>query len=557
MTGKAKHTFENRNPDVLTSIANLSNDEVFTPPAFANIMIDTIEKEWAEQHGGANIWQEPNVKFLDPFTKSGVFLREITRRLVEGLEKEIPDLQQRVDHILTKQIFGVAITRLTALLSRRSVYCSKVANSNHSICTEFSSPDGNIRFSRTEHHWVGGRERLIKTKDDGEEFEIAVGGKCKFCRASQDSYERGFESETHAYSLIHTEDATSWIIETFGEEMQFDVIVGNPPYQLDDGGFGTSAGPIYNLFVEQAIALNPRFICMVIPARWSTGGKGLDKFRKHMLGDDRLQVIHDYPNSSKIFPGVQIKNGVCYFLWNQHGSGPCEITNHFEDYSYGPDERPLLEPGADVLIRYNPAVAIVRKVMASEAGSDKSPTELCLPTEKRFSTLVSSRRPFGFDTTFAGNSAQKNGDLKVYRNKGVGYIPRDEVTEGTGLIDCWKVFTPRASSGSDSFPHPVLGAPFIGEPSSISSETYLAIGPFMSEEEAENVISYLKTRFARFMALQKKSSQDATRSIYDFVPVQDFSRPWNDEDLYAKYHLVEDEVAFIKKMIRPMGLEDG
>jgi len=555
MVERVAFSLKHRNPDVLTSIANLSNDEVFTPPSFANQMLDTIEEAWAQENNGASIWEDKNVTFLDPFTKSGVFLREITSRLTKGLEKQIPDDQERVNHILTKQVFGVAITELTALLARRSVYCSKHANGKHSICTEFGTPEGNIWFERTEHTWVGGKERVLTVDVKGNEIEKTTDGTCKFCRANQKAFARGPESETHAYSLIHTNNPEQWALQTFGVDMQFDVIVGNPPYQLDDGGYGTSAGPIYNLFVQQAINLRPKFLSMVIPARWFTGGKGLDKFREEMLTDQRLQTIHDYPNSSKIFPGVQIKNGVCYFLWNRAGSGPCEITNHFDDQVYGPVKRSLLESGSQVLIRYNPAVEIVRKVMALENNQPNKETVFCLPELKQFAQLVSARRPFGFDTTFLGRDKKADGDLKIYRNKGIGFVSRSEVKENTNLIDTWKVYTPRASSGSDSFPHPILGTPFLGEPDSVSSETYLAIGPLASKTEAKNIITYLKTRFCRFMALQNKSSQDATRAIYQLVPMQDFSKPWADEELYAKYKLTREEIDFIERMIRPMELD--
>lgn len=191
MTEQAGFSLKNRNPDVLTSIANLSNDEVFTPPAFANQMLDTVEEAWAKDNNGSNIWEDKTVTFLDPFTKSGVFLREITRRLSKGLEKQIPDTQERVNHILTKQVFGVAITQLTSLLARRSVYCSKYANGKHSICTEFDTAEGNIWFERTEHSWSGGKEKVITVDADGNEVEKVVDGACKYCGAKQKEYERG------------------------------------------------------------------------------------------------------------------------------------------------------------------------------------------------------------------------------------------------------------------------------------------------------------------------------------------------------------------------------
>jgi len=222
---------QTRNPDVLTCIANLSNDEVFTPPALANRMLDTLAHAWARDHHNANLWANPDVKFLDPCTKSGVFLREITRRLIAGLAQKIPDLHTRVDHILTKQVFGIAITRLTELLARRSLYCSKHADGAHSVAKNFANNHGHIWFERTEHSWKNGR--------------------CRFCGAAKQALDRGAEFETHAYAFIHTDNLPARLSEIFGATMQFDVIIGNPPYQLSDDGFGKSAAPIYQHFVTQ------------------------------------------------------------------------------------------------------------------------------------------------------------------------------------------------------------------------------------------------------------------------------------------------------------------
>lgn len=552
MSQKSPFLLRERNPDVLTSIANLSNDEVFTPPTFANQMLDTVAKSWANSNDGANIWADKNVRFLDPFTKSGVFLREIVRRLSEGLEKEIPDLQDRVNHIVSKQVFGMAITQLTALTTRRSVYCSKRANGKHSIATIFNDEEGSIWFKRTEHTWIGGAQKVITVDEKGQEIEKKLGGKCKHCGASQSEYERDKTLESHAYALIHTEDPKQLIKEVFGEEMQFDVIIGNPPYQLSTAGHGVQARPLYNQFVEQAKKLEPRLLCMVIPARWYSGGMGLDAFRAAMLGDNRLRVIQDYADSNTVFPGTQIKGGVCFFLWDREKPGLAEVTNHLDGSTPVTISRPLLEAGADVFIRYNQAVSTIKKVMAFENPNAAGAVSLELPISKSFSHLVSSIGAFGLDSTFKGSPTKAPSSLKVYRNGGIGYIPRKEVTKETHVIDKWKVFIPRAGSGSDSFPHSILGKPFVGEPQSISSWTYMYIGPFNSKEEAENVISYIRTKLFRFLVLLHKPSQDATKAVYTFVPTQDFTKKWSDEELYKKYGISAAEQKFIDSMIRPM-----
>ena len=534
MSERVAFTMRNRNPDVLTCIANLSNDEVFTPPEFASRMLDTLAEAWAKDHGGVDIWANKTVKFLDPCTKSGVFLREITRRLTKGLAPEIPDLQERVNHILTRQVFGIGITQLTSLLARRSVYCSKLANGPHSIAKGFTSEAGNIWFERTGHTWVKGR--------------------CAHCGASQASLDRGERLETHAYAFIHTDDIRTRIAELFGGDMQFDVIIGNPPYQLNDGGYGTSAAPIYQLFVEQAKKLEPRYLSMIIPSRWFAGGKGLDEFREAMLNDNRVRKINDYLTASDVFPGVGLKGGVCYFLWERDHPGLCEVATHFKDWPVSTATRPLLEEGADIFIRFNEGLSILKKVMAVEIGIHAA---IQLPKDKRFDQLVSSRKPFGLETRFKGKVNKLPDDVLVYQNGGTGYTPRSAISTGTDLIDSWKVYIGRAAPGTgnrDTYPHRVISTPFIGEPGSISSETYLCIGPLDSKSAAESVMSYLTCRLTRLLILLHKPSQDTTRKVYTFVPTQDWTKPWTDAELYAKYGLNDEEIAFIEKIVRPMEL---
>lgn len=534
MNAKASFALRSHNPDVLTCIANLSNDEVFTPPELANRMLDMLTEAWAADHGGANLWADKTVRFLDPFTKSGVFLREITYRLTKGLAQQLPDLQVRVNHILTQQVFGIGITRLTSLLARRSLYCSKYANGVHSVAQGFASDAGNIWFERTEHSWFA--------------------GKCTFCGASQSALDRGATMETHAYAFIHTENIKTRTTELFGVPMQFDVIIGNPPYQLNDGGFGTSAAPIYQLFVEQAKALEPRYLSMVIPARWFAGGKGLDEFREAMLADSRLRSIADYLSAADVFPGVGLKGGVCYFLWNRDQPGLCEVSTHFKDWPVSTATRSLLENGADVFIRFNEGLSILKKVVSIETGQAES---LLLPEIKRFERLVSSRKPFALETTFKGRAIKRTGDVLIHQNGGTGYVAKNSITAGIELIDKWKIYVGRAAPGTgnrDTYPHRILSTPFIGEPGSICSETYLCIGPFDTQSEAESALSYLACRLTRLLILLHKPSQDTTRKVYTFVPTQEWTKRWTDEDLYAKYGISASEIEFIEKVVRPMEL---
>jgi len=535
MSEQASFTLRNRNPDVLTCIANLSNDEIFTLPELANQMLDSLTQAWAEDNDGANLWEDRNVKFLDPCAKSGVFLREITTRLTIGLENEIPDLEERVEHILSKQVFGIGITKLTSLLARRSLYCSKNADGEHSIAKSLNSKDGNIWYENLSHTWAG--------------------DKCKFCGASKSVFDRAKGFDSHAYAFIHSDNISSTINKIFGDKMQFDVIIGNPPYQLNTEGFGTQARPIYHKFVEQAKNLEPRYLSLVIPARWFSGGMGLDDFRASMLADNKLSIIEDFPDSNDIFPGTQIKGGVCYFLWNNNHSDNVSVTTNDKGKKGLTVKRPLLEKGADVFIRYNEALPIIKKVMGAETGESSTSESLSveLPNSKKFMSLVSSIGAFGLQSTFRGKDKQDANDLKVYRNGGVGFLPKDELTKEKDIVDKWKVFIPRAGSGSDSFPHSILGKPFVGEPNSISSWTYMHIGPFASREETENVVSYISSRLFRFLVLLHKPSQDATKSVYTFVPMQDFSQSWTDEKLYEKYQITASEIEFINSMIRPMG----
>lgn len=494
------------NPDVLSCIANLSNDEVFTPPELANKIIDMLPQE---------LFENPDTTFLDPCCKSGVFLREIAKRLIKGLEPQIPDLEKRIEHIFSKQLFGIAITELTSLLSRRSVYCSKFPSSEFSAY-QFSEdkPQGNIIFQRIKHTW----------KD----------GKCIYCGASQSEYDRGKDLETHAYQFIHNLD----VKKVFN--MKFDVIIGNPPYQLSDGGQAASAKPLYHYFVEQAKKLNPRYLTMIIPARWYAGGKGLDSFRASMLNSSHIRKLVDYSNSAECFPGVNIAGGVCYFLWDKDYEGDCEISNFLPNAELKPELRSLKE--FDILVRNNVAVHIIRKIMKGEDPLSKQ---------------VSSYSYFAVRSYERGSEERRyNNDVILLSSQGKGFYEKAKIVDKNNILGKYKVVITYAMSGgnkpSSKGDYQVISSLQVLMPNEVCTETYLILGTFDTMEEAEAMCTYVNTRTFRFLLLQALTSIHITKDSFCFVPIQDFTKPWSDEELYAKYDLNNEEIAFIESMIRPM-----
>lgn len=494
------------NPDVLSCLANLSSDEVFTPPELVNQMLDVLPPE---------LFRDPTMTFLDPACKSGVFLREITKRLMDGIAEHIPDQQARVNHILTKQVFGIALTELTGYMSRRTVYCSKIANSSLSICTAFNSMQGNIVYKRTTHTWQNGR--------------------CSECGASQAEYDRHHELESYAYQFIHTPDSRQLFTTEGHPQMKFDVIIGNPPYQLSDGGAQASAIPIYHKFVEQAKKLNPRYLSMIIPSRWFSSGRGLDKFREEMLNDTRITILHDFLDASDCFPGVEIKGGVCYFLWNREFEGPCDVYTHSNGKLDSHARRYLLENNYNVFIRYNKALPILEKI--HNFG------------ETTIDTIISSQKPFGLRTFFKGQSNSFSNSVKVYANQTIGYISDNEIDTNKPWINTHKVIVPRAIGSGDGKTDRIK--PIYAEPNSCCTETYIVFGPLSSKIECNNLITYIQTRFFHFLVTLQKITMMAPKNVYSFVPLQDFTEPWDDAKLYAKYGLTNEEISFIESMIWP------
>jgi len=498
------------NPDVLSCLANLSSDEVFTSPELANQVLDMLPPE---------LWTDKNAKFLDPAVKSGVFLREIAKRLIKGLEDQIPDLQERIDHIFHNQIYGIAITELTSLLSRRSVYCSKYPHSPYSV-SKFDGFEGNIRYRITQHNWVNGR--------------------CKDCGASKEEYDRGKDSETHAYGFIHGKEWEEY------KKMKFDVVISNPPYQMSDGGHGVSATPIYQHFVRQAKKLNPRYISMIIPSRWFSGGRGLDSFRAEMIGDRHIQKLVDYENFKDIFPGVDLAGGACYFLWVRDNEGKCNVTNVVNNESFS-EERYLDEFSA--FIRSNKAVSIVRKIQKEHKGRylDKS---------------VSASKPFGLRTFY--QPLESGIPCLFIQRIGLKFASPSDVTDSLNLLDKWKLLIPRSPiAGQTDFSQPVKfyydGNTAIVPPGTCCTESYIVAFASKNKLEVESFRTYLYTKTFRFLLLQNVVSQDVTREKFKFVPdLEVYTGTYTDEYLCGLWGISKTEWAYIDSRITEInGDKDG
>ncbi len=490
------------NPDVLSCLANLSNDEVFTPPEVANAMLDMLPQE---------LFQNPDTTFLDPGCKSGIFLREIAKRLLVGLESQIPDLQDRIDHIMHKQLFAISITELTSLLSRRSVYCSKYPNSEYSV-TRFDDAQGNIRYKRVPHTWIEGR--------------------CIYCGANADQYERGDALETHAYEILHTPNPEG----IFG--MKFDVVISNPPYQLSDGGYGKSAKPIYQLFVDKAKKLNPRYLTMVIPSRWFSGGRGLDEFRAEMLTDKRIRKLVDYESFKDIFPGVDLAGGACYFLWDRDNPGACEITNRANSKSDIIAIRDLNE--FDVFIRSNRAVSIIHKVIKAHNGLFMDKT-------------VSPSKPFGLRTFY--EPKETGIPCQFIQKIGLKYADPKDVTDSLHILDKWKFVAPRSPiAGQTDFSKPVGfyydGNTRILPPGTCCTESFIVLYAADTEEEVKSFRTYIYTKVTRFLLLQCVVSQDVTREKYRFVPaLKQYRGVYDDAALCELWGLSDEDWALIDSKI--------
>lgn len=500
------------NPDVLSCLANLSNDEVFTPPSLVNDILDLLPND---------LWSNPDAKFLDPVSKSGVFLREIAKRLDKGLEVKISDKQERINHIFNSQLYGIAITELTSLLSRRSVYGSKVANGKYSFCDNFNDEQGNIRYERLYHTWQS--------------------GKCIYCSASQEVYDREDSLETYAYNFIHTNNPEKIFT------MKFDVIIGNPPYQISDGGGnGKSAMPIYQKFIEQAQKLNPRYLTMIIPARWFAGGKGLDEFRSNMLNDKRLVELVDYENSSEVFSGVDIAGGICYFLWDKEHNGKCNVTNIVNGERIS-SKRDLNE--FDIFIRHSKSVPIIKKIQSNENP------------KFYLNKIISPRKPFGLPSTYVPTS--KGIICHFTQRIGVKFASEDNISDPLKIANKWKLLIPFAPiAGQTDFSKPVgfyyEGNIRIAKPGEVCTESWLVAYASNSEESVLSFKSYLLTKTFRFLLLQSVVSQNVTRERFMFIPhLEKYEGVYNDEILRERWKITDEEWNFIDSKIKNMGINEN
>lgn len=524
--------YEAHVPDVLETLAQLPNDDVYTPPKVVTAMLDILPE---------HVWSEPQYTWLDPATKSGIYLREVFKRLMVGLAEWEPDGRVRREHILKNMLHGAATTQINGEIARRTLYQTKNATGTEvkdpaltELVVPFDSPDGNIPFVETEH-----------SLDKAGKF-------CTVCRAPAKLVRE--RRENFAYSFIHGTYPTKEVAD-----VRFDVIVGNPPYQIgmDDGKGNRTANitPLYNLFVEKAIAMNPRYLVMITPSRWFAGGKGLDGYRDKMISDRRLRVLVDHPKIFDVFPHAKIRGGVSYFLWDREYEGDCEFSTRIDGRLISATGRDLRD-GRGVLVRDNFAAAIVKKI-SSDPFSEGS-----------LADLVSASDPFGqgIKTNYRGKPGYPLADAPfedsiplVFATK-VGYTSPGALERHAEWVADWKVLIPMASSGDTAqdangrIVDVVLGEPIALAPGSACTQSYLVAGRFGTREETENYAHYLATKFVRFLVLQRKISQHVTPDRFAFVPSVDFTRRWTDEDLYEQYSLTQEQIDYIETSIKPRSL---
>ncbi|POZ55061.1 hypothetical protein LYSIN_03358 [Lysinibacillus sphaericus] len=481
--------------DIFDYIPPQQTNQIFTPRRVVNLMVDLV----AENNPG--IFNNYNVKFIDLYTKSGLYITEIVKRLNEGLKEQIPNSEERIKWILENQVYACAPSNIIYNITKNYIFADFKDISSKNI----------VQCDLTDYAKKG--------------------------------------------------EAKEKLLEVFGvENLKFDVIIGNPPYQEMDGGAQASASPIYHHFVRLAKELNPELVSFIMPTRWYAGGKGLDDFRDEMINDIHLRELHDWLTPEDIFPNTNIRGGVCYFLWDKNYDNSQNLTRvitHENNAVIDDVIRPIKIEGTNIFVRDGKSVPILTKVFA-----DKN-TEIML-------NYISPLRPFGFrgyftnDEKFRPTSSGLADSIICYgKGKVMGYLERDEVTVRPEWIDVWKLYTPRANNIGTELNDDNLNT-FVGAPKTICTESYLVIGAGLDLDEAScnNLSKYLKTRFARYLHSLAKGSQDATSRTFRFVPIQNFSNDsdidWSvtvqevDNQLYKKYGLSDEEISHIESRIKTM-----
>jgi hypothetical protein len=487
--------------DIFELIPNQKTNQIFTPKKVVQMMINQLEVH------DPSLFTRTDSKFIDLYMKSGMYITEIVKKLYHNTREQYKSDEDCLKHILENQVYGLAPTPILQGITKSYIFGFDV--------------DNKISRNNFIQHDITPEAQQAQAKEKLQEL----------------------------FNLQ--------------KDMKFDAVVGNPPYQESDGGAQASAKPIYNYFVESAKEINTKFINLIMPTRWYAGGKGLDDFRKQMLNDKHIVEIHDFLNPNIIFPSTNIRGGVCFILWDNDYNNEKDLV---KVVTYGDSlldkkelKRKLKLDGEDIFIRNVKSIEIIKKIKSQKEFSS-------------FENHISPRRPFDIDANIFKDTNKYKRDKKELDNpitcygkgKQTGFLEREEITKNIEWIDKFKVFTPRANNIGTELNDDNLNT-FIGEPGTICTESYIAVGADLSLDKvsSNHLSKYLTTIFVRFMHSLAKASQDATSKTYKFVPLQDFttnsdidwskSIPEIDGQLYKKYNLTPDEIAFIESMIKSMG----
>ncbi len=466
---------------MLNCISYLAKDEIQTSPHLAAKLVDSISQD---------VIENPESKYLNLGAKDGIFSYLLKCRLMKEMQGRFSTPEEKEHHILHSQIFVDCTSSLAADLARKLLYGSDRADAVSARC-RFAAPEGNVKC-------IYGKDGIAKEN-----------------------------AKTYDGSLYS---------EVFG--VKFDVVIGNPPYQENDGGNGISAKPIYNRFVEMALQLDPRFLIMIIPAKWfAAQGKGTAKFSKMMLSDRHIKKMVDYPDSTECFPDVAIGGGVCYFVRDSQYSGPCNFVSIHRGQKF---EAAMELDKYGILVRYLPLLPIIEKVFAYYPEGFRSMTE-----------CVSSRKPFGLSTKVEPVSG--TGDIMLRYNRGVGPFLRSMVPAGIEMIDKYQVVISYLKEGLQSKDGRLRVFQNIGmlPPGYVCTETSLTVGSFETQEEAERMLTYLKSKLLRALVAPVALTQHVTKECFRFVPMLE-DDACTDEELYVKYGLTQKEIDYIEWLIRPM-----